>query len=110
MQDSGEAGSDCHRGPCGLLRRAKLTGSTRGAQFTSEAFTGRLERAGVRVSMDGRGRVTDNIFIERRWRTLKYEDVHLRDYADGTRLRMGLESYFQFYNTERVSADTFRGA
>ena len=76
----------------------------RGAQFTSEAFTGRLERAGVRVSMDGQGRVTDNIFIERLWRTLKYEDVYVRDYADGARLRIGLESYFQFYNTERPHA------
>jgi len=72
-----------------------------GSQFTSEDFTGRLERAEIRISMDGRGRVTDNIFIERLWRSVKYEDIYLRDYADGTAARQGLERYFRFYNTER---------
>ena len=72
-----------------------------GPQFTSESFTRRLDRAGVRISMDGRGRVTDNIFIERLWRSVKYEDLYLRDYADGVQVRRGLERYFRFYNTER---------
>ena len=72
-----------------------------GSQFTSEDFTERLEEAGVRISMDGRGRVTDNIFIERLWRSVKYEDIYLRDYADGTEARRGLDRYFRFYNTQR---------
>ena len=72
-----------------------------GTQFTSEAFTSRLERATIRVSMDGRGRVTDNIFIERLWRSVKYEDLYLHDYVDGTAVRRGLERYFRFYNTVR---------
>jgi putative transposase len=72
-----------------------------GSQFTSEDFTGRLEETDVRISMDGRGRVTDNIFIERLWRSVKYEDIYLRDYADGPEARRGLDRYFRFYNTER---------
>lgn len=72
-----------------------------GAQFTSADFTGRLERAGIRVSMDGRGRATDNIFIERLWWSVKYEEVYLRDYADGTAAHTGLDRYFRMYNTER---------
>jgi len=72
-----------------------------GAQFTSEEFTGRLETAGVRVSMDGRGRMQDNIFIERLWRSLKYEEVYPGDYADGQVAYRGMERYFRFYNTER---------
>lgn len=72
-----------------------------GAQFTGEEFTGRLESAGVRVSMDGRGRAMDNLFIERLWRSLKYEEVYLCDYADGRAAYEGLDRYFRFYNTER---------
>ena len=73
-----------------------------GAQFTSEEFTGRLEKVGVQVSMDGRGRAMDNLFIERLWRSLKYEEVYLRDYADGRTAYAGLSRYFRFYNTERL--------
>ena len=83
------------RGPPGIFN------TDQGAQFTSEDFTGCLEQAGIRISMDGRGRVTDNIFIERLWRSVKYEDIYLRDYVDGTAVRRGLERYFRFYNTER---------
>ena len=83
------------RGPPGIFN------TDQGSQFTSEEFTGRLERAEIRISMDGRGRVTDNIFIERLWRSVKYEDIYLRDYADGVQARRGLERYFRFYNTER---------
>ena len=79
----------------------EIFNTDQGSQFTSEEFTARLEAAQVRVSMDGRGRVTDNIFIERLWRSVKYEEVYLRDYADGAEARRGLERYFRFYNTQR---------
>lgn len=72
-----------------------------GAQFTSREFTGRLEAAGVRISMDGRGRMMDNLFIERLWRTLKYEEVYPNDYVDGRAALEGLRRYLSFYNIER---------
>jgi putative transposase len=72
-----------------------------GSQFTSEGFTGRLTTGEIRISMDGRGRALDNVFIERLWRSVKYEDVYLRDYADGCDARTSLGRYFRFYNTER---------
>lgn len=75
--------------------------SDQGCQFTSAAFTSRLEAAEVQISMDGRGRVFDNIFIERLWRTVKYEDIYLHDYRNGVDLERGLTTYFQFYNTDR---------
>lgn len=90
-----------------LLERALAQGppeifnSDQGAQFTSADFTGRLERRGVRVSMDGRGRVYDNIFIERLWRTVKYEEVYLKDYATVPEAWRNLSAYFRFYNHER---------
>ena len=73
-----------------------------GAQFTAEGFTGRLLSAGVAVSMDGRGRALDNVFTERLWRTVKYEDVYLRGYDDPPELERGLRQYFGFYNDERL--------
>lgn len=72
-----------------------------GVQFTAGAWTGRLERAGVAVSMDGRGRCLDNVFVERLWRSVKYEDVYLRGYESVPELERGLAAYFRFYNTER---------
>ena len=81
--------------------RPEIFNTDQGAQFTSAAFTGRVEAAGARVSMDGRGRVLDNIFIERLWRSLKYEDVYLRDYATVPQLIEGVAAYFRFYNLER---------
>ena len=72
-----------------------------GSQFTSEEFTGTLAQAGIRISMDGRGRALDNVFIERLWRSVKYEDIYLREYADGQALHAGLTRYFRFYNHER---------
>jgi len=72
-----------------------------GAQFTALAFTSRLEGAGIRVSMDGRGRALDNIFVERLWRSVKYEDVYLHEYTTVPELEKGLERYFEFYNDER---------
>jgi putative transposase len=72
-----------------------------GVQFTAGAWAGRLERAGVAVSMDGRGRCLDNVFVERLWRSVKYEDVYLRGYESVPELERGLAAYFAFYNTER---------
>ena len=72
-----------------------------GPQFTSLDFTGLLENAGIKVSMDGRGRVYDNIFIERLWRSVKYEEVYLHDYQTVPAARAQLSDYFGFYNTER---------
>ena len=72
-----------------------------GAQFTARAFTSRLETAQVRISMDGRGRAFDNIFIERLWRSVKYEDLYLKDYATVPELQTGLGAYFTFYNQKR---------
>jgi len=72
-----------------------------GAQFTSNAFTGELESAGVRISMDGKGRCYDNIFIERLWRTVKYEHIYLHAYAGGHDLREGLRTWVTWYNARR---------
>ncbi len=72
-----------------------------GVQFTASAFTGRLEAAGVAVSMDGRGRALDNVFVERLWRSVKYEDVYIWCYESVPELRQGLRRYFSFYNEER---------
>ena len=76
--------------------------SDQGSQFTSTAFTGRLETAGAKISMDGRGRVFDNIFIERLWRSVKYEEVYLKGYDHFLAARAGLGRYFKFYNNERL--------
>jgi len=70
-------------------------------QFTSQAFTRRLEAQGIRISMDGRGRVFDNIFIERLWRSVKYEEVYLKDYESVQEASAGLGAYFRFYNEQR---------
>lgn len=72
-----------------------------GSQFTSDSFTGVLIRNRIKISMDGRGRALDNIFVERLWRTVKYEDVYLKKYEDVQDLLMGLTHYFLFYNEER---------
>ena len=79
----------------------EIFNSDQGVQFTSETFTGLLEAAGVQISMDGRGRVFDNIFVERLWRSVKYEEVYLKDYEDVARARASLGRYFWFYNQER---------
>jgi putative transposase len=73
-----------------------------GVQFTAEAFTGRLESAGVAMSMDGRGRALDNVFVEQLWRSVKYEDIYLRGYEAVPELPRGLVRYFAFYNHERL--------
>ncbi len=76
--------------------------SDQGAQFTREAFTNVLTRAGIVISRDGWGRVFDNIFVERLWRSVKHEDVSLKGYATMDELRVGLTEYFAFYNGERA--------
>jgi len=81
--------------------RPEIFNSDQGSQFTSERFTGLLESKGVRVSMDGRGRALDNVFIERLWRSLKYEEIYLKDHADVDELYRGLEWWFEFYGHRR---------
>jgi len=81
--------------------RTDIFNTDQGAQFTGEAFTGLLQQHGVRISMDGKGRYSDNLFIERLWRTVKYEEVYLKAYQDGRDARAGIGNYFRFYNTER---------
>ena len=73
-----------------------------GSQFTGSAFTGVLLNAGVRVSMDGRGRWMDNVFVERLWRSLKHEDVYLKGYADGREAKVGIGEWIAFYNERRL--------
>lgn len=72
-----------------------------GVQFTALAFTSRLKEANIRISMDGRGRALDNVFVERLWRTVKYEHIYLHDYTSVSELEKGLNEYFTFYNQER---------
>ncbi len=76
--------------------------SDQGSQFTSGEFTEKLEKAGIKISRDGRGRVCDNIFIERLWRTVKYEEVYIHSYDTVKEARESLDSYFRFYNNERL--------
>jgi putative transposase len=82
--------------------KPEVFNTDQGVQFTACAFTGRLESAGVAVSMDGRGRALDNVFVERLWRSVKYEDIYLRDYEAVPELYRGLGRYFAFYNDERL--------
>ena len=79
----------------------EIFNTDQGSQFTSLAFTGVLKREGIAISMDGRGRALDNIFVERLWRNVKYEDVYLNGYATMGDLHAGLTRYFAFYNGER---------
>jgi putative transposase len=79
-----------------------IVNTDQGIQFTATAFTACLEDAGIRISMDGRGRALDNIFIERLWRSVKYEDLYIKEYPTVPDLAAGLEQYFAFYNHERL--------
>lgn len=89
------------------LERALETGcpeifnSDQGSQFTSDDFTGLLRDADVLISMDGKGRAFDNIMVERLWRSVKYEEVYLKDYQTVAEAKLGLDRYFEFYNNER---------
>lgn len=80
----------------------EIFNTDQGSQFTSVAFVGRLESAGVSVSMDGKGRTLDNVFVERLWRTVKYEEIYLKAYADGREAFASLSRYFAFYCRERA--------
>ncbi len=84
------------------LAKPQIWNSDQGSHFTSPLYTDRLQQAGIRISMDGKGRALDNIRTERFWRTLKYEEVYLHDYANPKDARRGLSSYFDFYNHQRV--------
>lgn len=81
--------------------KPEIFNSDQGAQFTARAFTEKLVEADIRISMDGRGRAFDNIFVERLWRTVKYEDIYIKEYDTVPMLFNGLEDYFQLYNYER---------
>jgi putative transposase len=79
----------------------EIFNTDQGAQYTSEAFIAVLQRQNIHISMDGKGRWVDNVFVERLWRSVKYEDIYLRAYESPAALRRGLTQYFQFYNAQR---------
>jgi putative transposase len=81
--------------------RPEVFNTDLGSQFTSREYTGRLEEAGVAVSRDGRGRALDNVFVERLWRSVKYEDIYIKDYERVSDLESGLTAYFRFYDEDR---------
>ena len=83
------------------LGRPEIFNTDQGSQFTSREYTGRLEEAGIAVSRDGRGRALDNVFVERLWRSVKYEDIYIKDYDQVNELESGLTAYFRFYDEDR---------
>lgn len=84
-----------------LYGAPEIFNSDQGSQFTCTAFASELQTANIRISRDGRGRCLDNIFVERLWRSVKYEEIYLKDYLDGRDARRQLAQYFEFYNEER---------
>ena len=92
---------DCLESAINHYGKPEIFNSDQGSQFTSKEFTDLLINDGITISMDGRGRALDNIFVERLWRSVKYENVYLKKYADMQELLLGLTEYFQFYNQER---------
>jgi len=84
------------------IAKPEIFNTDQGSQFTSIAFTGKVIENDIKMSMDSRGRALDNIFIERLWRSLKYEDIYLKEYQTMEELTEGLEEYFYFYNNERI--------
>ena len=84
--------------------KPEVFNTDQGVQFTAQAWTSRLETAGVAVSMDGRGRCLDNVFVERLWRTVKYEDIYMHRYEAVPQLQQGLGRYFPYYNEERFAS------
>ena len=93
---------DCLEQSLRVHGNPEIFNTDQGCQFTSEAFTGLLKSHEIAISMDGRGRALDNIFVERLWRSVKHEDVYLKGYVKGPELQQGLMEYFEFYNTERT--------
>ena len=92
---------DCLEQALQVYGRPEIFNTDQGCQFTSDAFTGMLKAHGIVISMDGRGRASDNIFIERLWRSVKHKDVYLKGYALMSELLIGLTEYFVYYNQER---------
>jgi putative transposase len=92
---------DCLEEALSLHGNPEIFNTDQGSQFTSNAFTGVLLRENIAISMDGRGRALDNIFVERLWRSVKYEDIYLKGYNTMPELTLGLTNYFAYYNTER---------
>jgi putative transposase len=100
------------------MGRPEIFNTDLGSQFTAQEYTGRLEEAGIAVSRDGRGRALDNVFVERLWRSVKYEDIYIKDYEHIQELESGLAAYFWFYDEERphqsldyrTPAEVYRGA
>ncbi len=84
------------------MAQPEIFNSDQGVQFTSAEFTRRLQSSGIRISWDGRGRALDNVFVERLWRSVKYEEVYLKDYQSVAEAISGLKQYFVFYNQERL--------
>jgi putative transposase len=82
--------------------RPEIFNTDQGSQFTAQEYTGRLEEAGIQVSRDGRGRALDNVFVERLWRSVKYEDIYIKNYERVPELESGLTAYFRFYDEERL--------
>ena len=85
-----------------IISKPDISNTDQGSQWTSQEFIGKLEALGIKISMDGRGRVFDNIFVERLWRTVKYEEVYLYSYQNVREAYSGLKNYFHFYNTIRL--------
>jgi putative transposase len=83
------------------MSRLEIFNTDQGSQFTAQEYTDRLEEAGIAVSRDGRGRALDNVFMERLWRSVKYEDIYINDYEAVPELESGLAAYFRFYDEER---------
>jgi putative transposase len=81
--------------------KPEIFNTDQGSQFTAATFIQVLEQSGIRISMDGKGSYNDNLFVERLWRTVKYEEVYLKAYQNGKDARFSLDRYFRFYNTQR---------
>ena len=85
-----------------VIGKPKIFNTDQGVQYTSKSFISCLERKGIKISMDGKGRALDNIFVERLWRTVKYEEIYLNNYETPKELYLGLKKYFEFYNNQRL--------
>ncbi len=85
-----------------MISHPQIFNTDQGCQFTSNEFTEKLENSGIQISRDGRGRVFDNIFIERLWRTVKYEEVYIHSYDTVKEAKESLDNYSRFYNNERL--------
>lgn len=81
--------------------RPEIFNTDQGSQFTAEVFTETLSSNGIKISMDGKGRWMDNVFIERLWKSVKYEDIYLKAYGSMAEVKNGLSQYFKFYNEKR---------